>query len=91
MGDHTILAGNDERDLVVTCKRLLRRSGWQVMTVLSMPMPRVMAKRILVPLKSTEPAASFVEALAGLARGTGATVRLLHVGPLTGAAAHGSS
>jgi nucleotide-binding universal stress UspA family protein len=41
-----------------------------------------MAKRILVPLKSTEPTASFVEALAGLARGTGATVRLLHVGPL---------
>ena len=41
-----------------------------------------MAKRILVPLKSTEPAASFVEALGGLARGTGATVRLLHVGPL---------
>jgi nucleotide-binding universal stress UspA family protein len=41
-----------------------------------------MAKRILVPLKSTEPTASFVEALVGLARGTGATVRLLHVGPL---------
>jgi len=40
-----------------------------------------MAKRILVPLKSIEPAPSFVEALAGLARGTGATVRLLHVGP----------
>ena len=41
-----------------------------------------MAKRILVPLKSTEPTASFVEALVGLARSTGATVRLLHVGPL---------
>ena len=41
-----------------------------------------MAKRILVPLKSTEPATSFVEALVGLARSTGATARLLHVGPL---------
>jgi nucleotide-binding universal stress UspA family protein len=41
-----------------------------------------MAKRILVPLKSIEAAPSFVEARAGLARGTGATVRLLHVGPL---------
>ena len=40
-----------------------------------------MAKRILVPLNSTEPPASFVEALAGLARGTDATIRLLHVGP----------
>jgi nucleotide-binding universal stress UspA family protein len=40
-----------------------------------------MGKRILVPLKSIEPTTSFVEALAGLARGTGATVRLLHVGP----------
>ena len=40
-----------------------------------------MAKRILVPLKAIEPARSFVETLAGLARGTGATVRLLHVGP----------
>jgi len=40
-----------------------------------------MAKRILVPLKSIEPPASFVDMLAGLARGTGATIRLLHVGP----------
>jgi len=40
-----------------------------------------MAKRILVPLKSIEPPASFVEMLAGLARGSGATIRLLHVGP----------
>jgi nucleotide-binding universal stress UspA family protein len=41
-----------------------------------------MAKRILVPLKAVEPARSFLETLTGLARGTGATVRLLHVGPL---------
>ena len=40
-----------------------------------------MPKRILVPIKSTEPPASFIDALAGLARGTGATIRLLHVGP----------
>jgi nucleotide-binding universal stress UspA family protein len=38
-----------------------------------------MAKRILVPLSQTEPALSFVTAVADLARGAGATVRLLHV------------
>ena len=40
-----------------------------------------MAKRILVPLKWNEPPAAFVEALSALARGGGATVRLLHIGP----------
>jgi nucleotide-binding universal stress UspA family protein len=38
-----------------------------------------MAKRILVPLSQVEPADSFVAALGDLARGAGATVRLLHV------------
>jgi nucleotide-binding universal stress UspA family protein len=38
-----------------------------------------MAKRILVPLAQLEPADSFVGAIADLARGAGATVRLLHV------------
>jgi len=38
-----------------------------------------MAKRILVPLSQREPAGSFVAAIADLARGAGATVRLLHV------------
>lgn len=38
-----------------------------------------MAKRILVPLSQTAPAASLVAAVADLARGAGATVRLLHV------------
>ena len=38
-----------------------------------------MAKRILVPLSQTEPARSFVATVADLARGAGATVRLLHV------------
>ena len=38
-----------------------------------------MAKRILVPLSQTEPAQSFLDAVAALARGAGATVRLLHV------------
>jgi nucleotide-binding universal stress UspA family protein len=40
-----------------------------------------MAKRILVPLKPIEPPRSFIETLAGLARGAGATIRLLRVGP----------
>jgi nucleotide-binding universal stress UspA family protein len=40
-----------------------------------------MAKRILVPLSQHEPAASFVTAIGDLARGAGATVRLLHVAP----------
>ena len=38
-----------------------------------------MAKRILVPLSQTEPAQSFLDGVAALARGAGATVRLLHV------------
>lgn len=38
-----------------------------------------MAKRILVPLSQREPAGSFVAAIADLAKGAGATVRLLHV------------
>lgn len=38
-----------------------------------------MAKRMLVPLSQTEPAPSFLTAVADLARGAGATVRLLHV------------
>jgi len=38
-----------------------------------------MAKRILVPLSQIEPADSFLTALGDLARGAGATVRLLHV------------
>ena len=38
-----------------------------------------MAKRILVPLSQVEAAESFVHAVAALARGAGATVRLLHV------------
>ena len=38
-----------------------------------------MAKRILVPLSQVEPARSFLDAVAALARGAGATVRLLHV------------
>jgi nucleotide-binding universal stress UspA family protein len=38
-----------------------------------------MAKRILVPLSQREPAGSFVAAIGDLARGGGATVRLLHV------------
>jgi nucleotide-binding universal stress UspA family protein len=38
-----------------------------------------MAKRILVPLSPIEPADSFVAALGDLARGAGATVRLLQV------------
>jgi nucleotide-binding universal stress UspA family protein len=40
-----------------------------------------MAKRILVPLSMHEPADSFVTAVGDLARGAGATVRLLHVAP----------
>jgi nucleotide-binding universal stress UspA family protein len=39
----------------------------------------MMAKRILVPLSQIEPADSFVIAVGDLARGAGATVRLLHV------------
>jgi nucleotide-binding universal stress UspA family protein len=42
-----------------------------------------MAKRILVPLSQREPAGSFVAAIADLAEGAGATVRLLHVAPPT--------
>lgn len=38
-----------------------------------------MAKRILVPLSQIDPADSFVTALGDLARGAGATVRLLQV------------
>jgi nucleotide-binding universal stress UspA family protein len=38
-----------------------------------------MAKRILVPLRQIEPADSFLSAVGDLARGAGATVRLLHV------------
>ena len=41
-----------------------------------------MAKRILVPLDEAVPAASMVEAVAALARTTGATVRVLHVAPV---------
>src|SRR4030095_3083449 len=39
----------------------------------------IMAKRILVPLSQVEAAESFVDAVAPLARGAGATVRLPHV------------
>ena len=39
----------------------------------------MMPKRILVPLSQIEPADSFMMALGDLARGAGATVRLLHV------------
>ena len=39
----------------------------------------IMAKRILVPLSQIEPAQSFLDTIAALARGAGATVRLLHV------------
>jgi nucleotide-binding universal stress UspA family protein len=38
-----------------------------------------MAKRLLVPVAQIDPADSFVTALGDLARGAGATVRLLHV------------
>jgi nucleotide-binding universal stress UspA family protein len=40
-----------------------------------------MAKRMLVPLSQIAPADSFVAAVGDLARGAGATVRLLHVAP----------
>jgi nucleotide-binding universal stress UspA family protein len=40
-----------------------------------------MAKRILLPLDEAVPAESMVEAVAALARGTGAVVRLLNVVP----------
>src|SRR3972149_11977717 len=40
-----------------------------------------MAKRILVPLDETEPAESGLGAVADMARGGGATVRLLRVAP----------
>jgi len=40
-----------------------------------------MAKRILVPLSQIEPSDSFVTAIRDLARGAGATLRLLHVAP----------
>jgi hypothetical protein len=40
-----------------------------------------MAKRILIPISHTMPADSFVTAVRDLARGAGATVRLLHVAP----------
>lgn len=41
-----------------------------------------MAKRILVPLDKTTDAESIVDAVAEMARGGGATVRLLHVAPV---------
>ena len=41
-----------------------------------------MAKRILVPLELSAPDEPFITALAQLARGGGATVRLLHVAPV---------
>ncbi len=44
-----------------------------------------MAKRILVPLDEAVQAESMVEAVGALARSTGATVRLLHVAPVTDA------
>jgi len=40
-----------------------------------------MAKRILVPLDEAVPAETVIEAVAVLARGAGATIRLLHVAP----------
>jgi len=40
-----------------------------------------MAKRILVPLDEAVHAESVIEAVAALARGAGATIRLLHVAP----------
>ena len=42
-----------------------------------------MAKRILVPLDETVQAESAVDLVADMARGGGATVRLLHVAPVT--------
>ena len=41
-----------------------------------------MAKRILVPLDGAAPAEALIAAVADLARGAGATVRLLHVAPV---------
>jgi nucleotide-binding universal stress UspA family protein len=41
-----------------------------------------MAKRILVPLDRSELAETILPLVAGLARGAGATVRLLHVAPV---------
>ncbi len=41
-----------------------------------------MAKRILVPLDETVQAESVVDLIADMARGAGATVRLLHVAPV---------
>src|SRR5439155_22586646 len=41
-----------------------------------------MAKRILVPLDKTIAAESVVDAVADMARGGGATLRLLHVAPV---------
>ena len=43
-----------------------------------------MAKRILVPLDETVQAESVVDLIADMARGAGATVRLLHVAPVPG-------
>lgn len=43
-----------------------------------------MAKRILVPLDQSPVAESVVPLVADLARGSGATVRLLHVAPVPG-------
>jgi nucleotide-binding universal stress UspA family protein len=40
-----------------------------------------MAKRILVPLDEAVQAETVIEAVAALARGAGATIRLLHVAP----------
>jgi len=41
-----------------------------------------MAKRILVPLDRSERSMSILPLVAGMARGSGATVRLLHVAPI---------
>lgn len=43
-----------------------------------------MAKRILVPLDQSSDAEAVIDLIADLARGGGATVRLLHVAPLPG-------
>ena len=47
-----------------------------------------MAKRILVPLDKTDDAERIVPLVADMARGGGATVRLLHVAPVPEAIVH---
>jgi nucleotide-binding universal stress UspA family protein len=47
-----------------------------------------MAKRILLPLDTTEEAERIVPFVADMARGGGATVRLLHVAPVPEAIVH---